>query len=205
MKKFVTYFFQGLLYTAPLAITVYVVIIGVQFMDHLIPFDIPGLGIAVLLAGVTLIGYLTSSYIVESLFDALERLLNRTPLIKLIYSSIRDLLSAFVGKEKRFDQPVLVRISADAELMKLGFITQKDLSRLGIDENLVAVYLPHSYAFSGNLFIVSADRVKPLDANPAEVMKFIVSGGVSLGSENAHPGNEKNAELPSDTSKPKNA
>ena len=61
----------------------------------------------------------------------------------------------------------------------MGFITQKDLSNLGIEKGKVAVYLPHSYNFSGNLFIVPVENITPLDAPPAEVMKFIVTAGVT--------------------------
>ncbi|MCB0397814.1 MAG: DUF502 domain-containing protein [Flavobacteriales bacterium] len=191
MKKIISYFLQGLLYTAPMAITVYAVIIAVQFLDHLLPMDIPGVGIAILLTSITLIGYFTTSYLAQSLIERMENLLTRTPLIKLIYTSIKDLLAAFVGKEKRFDQPVLVKVSKDSALHKLGFITQSDLSALNIDGNMVAVYLPHSYAFSGNLFIVPSEQVTIVSANPAQVMKFIVSGGVS--------GYDELVDKPSDT------
>ncbi|MDA0713786.1 MAG: DUF502 domain-containing protein, partial [Bacteroidetes bacterium] len=103
----------------------------------------------------------------------------RIPLIKTLYTSVSDLLSAFVGDKRRFNRPVLVKLTKMADIEKLGFITSEDLSELGIDGGRIAVYLPHSYAFSGNLFIVPAENVTPLDANAAEVMKFIVSGGVA--------------------------
>ena len=61
---------------------------------------------------------------------------------------------------------------------KPGFITQKDVSKLGL-QGKVGIYFPHSYAFSGNLFFVDTDKVKPFPGNPADIMKFIVSGGVT--------------------------
>ena len=67
----------------------------------------------------------------------------------------------------------------DSDVKKLGFITNKDLSEIGISDDKVAVYLPHSYAFSGNLFIVPKRNVTPIDAKAADIMKFIVSGGVT--------------------------
>ena len=118
----------------------------------------------------------------------LDKLISQAPLVKIIYTSIKDFMSAFVGKERRFTEPVLVKISRDGNLEKMGFITQKDLSNLGIPKGKVAVYLPHSYNFSGNLFIVSVENITPLDAHPAEVMKFIVSAGVtSVDNKNIHP------------------
>ncbi|MCK4699410.1 MAG: DUF502 domain-containing protein, partial [Bacteroidales bacterium] len=96
-----------------------------------------------------------------------------------IYTSIRDLLSAFVGKEKKFNKPVLVRVNTISNLEKMGFLTQEDLSKLGIKENKVAVYFPHSYNFSGEMFIVPVEHITPIKAPSAEVMKIIVSGGVA--------------------------
>ena len=60
----------------------------------------------------------------------------------------------------------------------MGFVTQKTLDELGLSDK-VAVYFPHSYNFSGELYIVPSSRIKPMDIPPAEAMKFVVSGGVS--------------------------
>ncbi len=100
-------------------------------------------------------------------------------MVKVIYTSIKDFMSAFVGKEKRFTEPVLVKVSHDSNLEKMGFVTQRDLRNLGIAGEKVAVYLPHSYNFSGNLFIVPVENITPINAPPAEVMKFIVTAGLT--------------------------
>ena len=107
-------------------------------------------------------------------------LMEKTPLLNLIYTSIRDLLSAFMGKEKKFNQPVLVKVNIISDLEKVGFITQRDLSDFGIKDK-VSVYFPHSYNFSGEMFIVPVEQVKPLNIPPSEAMKFVVSGGVAKG------------------------
>jgi len=181
LRKLTTYFVNGLLIITPLFITGLIVYRLFEFFDGLIVFENkwPGAGIAMLLGIILLIGILFTRFIPNPLQLWFDPLLERAPLIKTIYSSIKDLTSAFVGKKKRFNRPVMVRVSKDAEVFKLGFITDDDLSHLGLDEHMVAVYLPHSYAFSGNLFIVPAAHVTPLDINPADMMKFIVSGGVS--------------------------
>jgi uncharacterized membrane protein len=88
-------------------------------------------------------------------------------------------MSAFVGEKRRFNRPVLVKLIEGSEIKKLGFITREDLTEFDINEDHIAVYLPHSYNFSGNLYIVEKRNVTVLDANAAEVMKFIVSGGVT--------------------------
>jgi len=102
----------------------------------------------------------------------------KIPIINLLFTSLKDILSAFVGKERKFSNPALVKINHLTNLEKLGFITQEDLSKIGVKDKKVAVYFPHSYNFSGELFIVPAEQVTPLDLPSSEIMKFIVSGGV---------------------------
>jgi uncharacterized membrane protein len=178
-SRALSYFMRGLLYTGPLAITGYIIYNLFIFLDNVIPIDIPGLGLLSLLAFITIVGLVGSTFIARPIENYFSRLLDRAPLIKTIYSAISDLLSAFVGEKKRFNKPVLVRLTRSADIEKLGFITSEDLSELGIEKGRIAVYLPHSYNFSGNLYIVPVENVTLLDANASEVMKFIVSGGVT--------------------------
>lgn len=173
------YFLQGVLLLVPVAATMYVIVNAFLYIDGIIPLDIPGLGLLTLLVVITLFGVLTSTVLVQPFIYWGNQLLKNAPLVKSIYSAVKDLLSAFVGQEKRFDQPVLVKLYEGAMVQKLGFMTSDDLSELGIPSGKVAVYLPHSYAFSGNLFIVPAESITLIDAKAADVMKFIVSGGVT--------------------------
>ncbi len=187
MKRLLRYFFQGLLYIAPLGITIYVLYKSFIFLDGLFkPFlydylqiNIPGLSLVIVFLLVALLGLLGQTIIARPIKRILNHFINKAPLVKVIYSSIRDLLSAFVGKEKKFNQPVLVKVNPISELEKLGFITQNDVSKLGVEGDKVAVYFPHSYNFSGELFIVPAKNVKKINAPSADIMKFIVSGGVA--------------------------
>lgn len=186
-KKALYYFFQGLLYVAPITLTVWGLIaifdwidgLLIEYIDKLLDRHIPGLGILVLLLVITLAGLLGSTLIFRPFMALMESLFTKTPLIKIIYTSVKDLVSAFVGQKKRFTEPVMVKIGKGYDLEKIGFITNKDLTFLGIPEQKVAVYLPHSYAWSGNLFIVPVENVRPIDASATEVMKFIISAGVT--------------------------
>lgn len=178
-KKLIGYFFQGILIVVPLSITIYVFYLTFEFIDNLIVFDIPGLGFLVILGGVTFIGVLGKFFITEPIVAFFTKLLDKTPLVNLIYKSVKDLLSAFVGTEKKFNRPALVKINKSADVERLGFITQNDLSDLGIKGKKIAIYLPSSYGILGELYIVPAENVTPIEANSTEVMKFIVSGGVS--------------------------
>ncbi|MBI2069868.1 MAG: DUF502 domain-containing protein [Elusimicrobia bacterium] len=178
MRKLAGYFFQGLLLVGPFAATVYILYVTVSFLDGLLPVGLPGLGLLIIIGLITLLGYLGSLFIARPFITLFEKIVEKTPLVKIIYTAVKDLMTAFVGEKKRFSEPVLVTVGKDSGLQKLGFITQKDLSDLGI-KGKVAVYLPHSYNFSGNLFIVPKENVMPLDISGAEIMKFIVSGGVT--------------------------
>lgn len=141
------------------------------------PMYIPGLGILTVLLIILLAGIVVTNFITEPIRNWFIRWLNRLPLFNFLYSSIKDLTEAFVGDEKKFNEPVIVEVN-ETGLKKIGFLTQKDLSKLGL-EGQVAVYFPFSYSFAGQLVIVNSDRVKPLKMNGSEAMKFVVSGGVT--------------------------
>ena len=178
-SKFLKYFFKGLLVLAPITITLYIIIFALNWLDGLIPaVNVPGLGLLIVLAGITLVGYLTSTIVIKSIFEYFERGVLKIPLISLIYSSLKELMGAFVGEQKKFNKPVVVFMDRENGIQRLGFITQDDLSNLGLHD-MVSVYLPHSYNFSGNFYIVPQSNVKPIDVSRTHFMKFIVSGGVT--------------------------
>ncbi|HYG38302.1 MAG TPA: DUF502 domain-containing protein [Cytophagales bacterium] len=178
MRLFLKYFFQGLLYVAPIGITLYMVVALIAWIDSLLLINIPGLGFLIIVTFITMLGYFGSHFLAQPVIDGLESVVKKIPLLGLVYTSIKDLTSAFVGKKKKFNQPVLVNLAKDSTIQRLGFVTQPDLSRLGLMDK-VAVYFPHSYNISGNLFIVPREQVTPVKANGADLMKFIVSGGVA--------------------------
>ena len=186
MKRIVNYFFQGLLYIAPFGITAYIIYVLFSFTDNLLEgilkkylgIDIPGLGLVFIFFFLVLVGIIGSSILARPFKIFFNRLIEKAPLLKFIYSALNDLFSAFVGKERKFKKPVIVLVNPIFNLEKLGFITEEDLSKLDEKEK-VAVYFPHSYNFSGELFIVPKNQVRSIDVNPAVVMKFIVSGGAT--------------------------
>lgn len=185
MKRLVGYFFQGFLYIAPLGVTAYILYQVFVLVDEpvrelevlLFGTHIPGIGLLSVVAVLTLFGWLGSTIIATPLRGFIRKVIERTPLIGAIEGTVRELLSAFFAKERKFSQPVLVQMSGVTDLEKLGFITQEDLAELGLREK-VAVYFPHSYNFSGELFIVPRERVRTVDIPAQEAMKFIVSGGL---------------------------
>jgi len=186
MKRLVNYFLQGILYLAPLSITAYIIYSAFMFMDGLLQkyleqffeIKIPGLGFLTLVIFLIFIGFIGKTIIADPLKIIFQNIIKNIPLLNFVYTAIKDLFSAFVGKEKKFNKPVLVQMSGNSELEKLGFITEQNLEILNeIDK--VAVYFPHSYNFSGELFIVPKTAIKKLDVNSSEMMKFIVSAGLT--------------------------
>jgi uncharacterized membrane protein len=177
-KRILRYFFSGTLFIVPLVATGYFIFVSFTWLDDLLNLPYPGLGFAIILIAITAFGYLTTNYAFRTFTQWFDRGMNKIPLIKLIYSALQDLLNAFVGEKKKFNKPVLVEINRENHLYQIGFITQSDLSELGLND-MVSVYLPHSYAFSGLHYVISRDRVTPLDVSGTVAMKYIVSGGVS--------------------------
>lgn len=181
--KLLTYFLRGLLLVAPAAITIYIFVGIVRFADSLIPGAYPGLGLAIILSFILTIGIFSYSIFFKHVLDWLDEWMMRAPLTKMIYSSIKDLFGAFMGEKKMFNQPVMVLFFKETEIYKIGFVTQTDLTEFGL-KNMVAVYFPMSYNFSGNLYLVPKENIKPIEGvGSADALKFVVSGGVTGFSE----------------------
>lgn len=176
MNWIVKNFLRGLIIVVPIALTIYLVYEAFTRIDRLLDLKTPGLGFAVTIVGVIAVGALASNIVGRSLLRLTEGIFTRMPLVRLIYASIRDLLEAFVGDKKRFNQPVTVSLTE--ELRAVGFVTQDDLGFLSLPGS-VAVYLPFSYSMAGTLVVVPRTRVQALGIDSASAMAFVVSGGVS--------------------------
>ena len=193
LKTIFGFFLQGLLYIVPVVVTVYVVIKVVRYVAdliHSIPYvsnyvgqhDIIACGVVILIVLVCLAGWLMPIVLSTPIAGLMHRVLNSTPLVGIIYSSVRDLMSAFVGKKKKFGQPVIVSMDNMDIVHRIGFVTQEDMKSITGDVcgEMVSVYLPSSYGLLGDLIIVPRDKVRIIEGNSAEIMKFVVSGGVSV-------------------------
>ncbi|HEU4563589.1 MAG TPA: DUF502 domain-containing protein [Gemmatimonadaceae bacterium] len=186
MRRLTRYFLQGLVLVAPIAITLYVCWLVFTRIDRWLGVPYPGVGFVATIALVTLVGFLASNLLTRGIVGAVEQVMSRLPFVRLLYSSTRDLLNAFVGERRRFDVPVLVTLAPGSELRAFGFVTRESLALLGL-EGHVAVYLPQSYNFAGNLLVCPSRLVERLDVESSEMMAFIVSGGVTgLAPRGAH-------------------
>ncbi|WP_417611190.1 DUF502 domain-containing protein [Owenweeksia hongkongensis] len=179
MKSLIKYFLQGLLYVVPITVTLYVIYEAFMMIDGLIPIQIPGLGLLIVVIFITVMGVVGRHLISDKIIDLFEGTLKRAPLINVIYTAVKDLLNAFVGDKKSFKKPVVVKLFENSEVRRLGFITNENFRDLTDSNDLITVYLPHSYNISGNVFLVPASYVEPLNVNPSDLMKYTVSGGVT--------------------------
>jgi uncharacterized membrane protein len=177
--KLFSYFVRGLLLLAPVYLTGSILFSVFDKIDQQFYFYFRGTGIAIMIGVVVLVGFIGSTFIAVPVFKLFEDWMQKLPFVRLIYFSLKDLINAFVGDKKKFDKPVIMVLNKENNIFKLGFITQENLESLDITDKLISVYCPHSYAFSGETFLVPVENVKLINASTSEVMKFIVSGGIS--------------------------
>ena len=194
MRYLIKYFLRGLLIVVPAAATIWILYKVFGFVDGLVrlpeeqwevplvgwkvpgvTLSFPGSGVLLTVALVTVIGMLGSNIFTRQLFTFSERLFNRMPGVKQVYNAIKDLIEALVSEDKKFDKPVLLTLANEVEV--IGFVTRESLEDLGLEEK-IAVYVPQSYNFAANLIVVPKERVRSLELPPADVMAFVVSGGV---------------------------
>ncbi|KQC02174.1 DUF502 domain-containing protein [Pedobacter sp. Hv1] len=189
-RAILNYLIKGLLIVVPIALSIFIVVWAVTTVDSWLninnilgvdPFtganrNIPGLGLGLVIAIILVAGIIVTNFVTEPMYNWFQRTMNRLPLLNFIFSSIKDLTEAFVGDEKKFNNPVLVEV--EGNLKRIGFLTQNDLSKIDLPGDVI-VYFPFSYSFAGQVYVVSKEKIKPLNMSAADAMKLVVSGGVS--------------------------
>ena len=189
-KALLNYLIKGLLIVLPIGLSIFIVIWAVTTVDSWVNVNnilgvnpvtgesqnIPGLGLVLVVGIILMAGIFVTYFVTEPMYNWFQRMMDKLPIVKFIYSSIKDLTEAFVGDEKKFSHPVLVEV--EGGMKRIGFLTQNDLSKLGLPGDAI-VYFPFSYSFAGQVYVVSKEKIKPLNMNAADAMKLVVSGGVS--------------------------
>jgi uncharacterized membrane protein len=186
MKRIAKYFFNGLIFIVPLILTLYIIYASFtsvdEFIQHYsvkyITIKIPGAGIIAMIIAITIVGFVANSFIFKPFHKLIDKIFRNIPLINILYTSIKDMLMAFMGDDKKYDKPVLVLMNKETKVYKIGFMTADDLSRLGI-RDLVAVYFTHAFTFSGELYLVDKENITPLNISSTEAMQLSLSGGVT--------------------------
>ncbi|MES2447219.1 MAG: DUF502 domain-containing protein [Bacteroidota bacterium] len=189
-RALLNYLIKGLLIVVPIALSIFIVVWAVTTVDSWLNINnifgvnpltgenrnIPGLGLGLVLFIILVAGVVVTNFVTEPMYNWFQRTMNRLPLLNFIFSSIKDLTEAFVGDEKKFNNPVLVE--AESGIKRIGFLTQNDLSKLDLPGDAI-VYFPFSYSFAGQVYVVSKEKITPLKMSASEAMKLVVSGGVS--------------------------
>lgn len=189
-QRLLYFLIKGTLVTVPVAGAIFLIIWIVASLDNALnitqhfleddqghPLYIPGIGILTVIVLLILIGLIFTTLVTEPIKNWLSRTVKRIPLFNTLYSSIKDFTEAFVGDAKKFNEPVLVKVN-DMGLKKVGFLTQKDLSKIGLEDEVI-VYFPYSYSFAGQIVVVESKYVTRLNMSATDAMKLVVSGGVS--------------------------
>ena len=183
-----TYILRGTFIIAPLFFTFYALWMILGKIDYpvqeifysIFKFRIPGIGLITVFLLLILVGYLGTSILMDKVFKGLESLILKLPIVKEIYKAIRDVIGAFASDKKKFEKPVLVKVGEG--IHRIGYITTEDLTDFDITSNLVSVYFPLSYAFTGELLLVDKSLLSPLDTRDVkDLMKFVISGGIVHG------------------------
>jgi uncharacterized membrane protein len=196
-KKLLQYFLQGLLILAPITITLWAITSAFMFIDGILPNIIHsvapslmedkngniqhfpwGIGFILIIGCAIIVGYISTSFIVNKIVSGFDQLLHKTPGIKFIYSTLKDFFEAFAGEKKKFTNNVLVNVD-DNDVWRIGFVTRDDMHEFGF-KDYVAVYIPMAYSVAGNVYIIPKERIRPItNISAAQTMKFAVSGGVT--------------------------
>lgn len=192
-----SYFLTGILVSAPLAITVYLAIELVRFIDEKVnalipkeynpatylPFGIPGFGILILLIGLFLVGVISSGFIGTALLKGLNKAISKMPVISGLYNGLQKILETVVGggQNKAFREAVLVQYPREG-LWTIAFITgdvysgiQKHFKK----EKMVSIYVPTTpNPTSGFLIFVNRKNIIPLKLRVDDAWKIIISTGI---------------------------
>jgi len=185
MKKFVTYFFKGILILVPIVLTIYIVVIVFQLTDSILGryfvalgIKIPGLGLLTTIVLIILVGFLGTQVASGRIFNYIDGLFGKLPLIKIIYNTIKDIMNALLGRKSSFAKVVMIDLPGGDDIKILGFITKEDLEIFGLQDH-IAVYILQSMQWAGFTLLVPKSQVQELDVKPDEALKFIVSAGIS--------------------------
>ncbi len=178
LRSLSKYFVSGLLFFIPAVVTLYLFYAAFMKLDDLLGVSIPGLGLLITVAFITMLGFLASNFLTGWFFKGMDWLFEHIPMVKILYKGIKDVTRSLVGDKKTFTHPVLVAVSEHSDIRMVGFVTDESMEELGL-KDLVAVYLPQSYNFAGNLIMVPRERVTPIDAEGSEVLAFVLSGGMA--------------------------
>ncbi len=195
MQRIRAYFFAGILVTAPIAITFYLALLFINFVDAKItplipaqynpetylPFALPGLGLAVLFLGLTFVGMLMASFLGRLFTRISEGLLNRMPVVRSIYNAVKQILETVLAQQSNaFREAVLVEYPRRG-IWAIAFITGRTEGEVQniTEDDCTNIFLPTTpNPTSGFLLFVPREDLIPLNMSVEEAIKMVISGGI---------------------------
>ena len=207
LRQLLKFFIQGVIILAPIAITVWAAVTAFNFVDGLLPNlihnlfpsllgvddqgnprRIPGLGFVIMISFIILVGWVSSNFLMGSMLHFFDQWMERTPVIKFIYTSTKDFFEAFAGDKRKFNRAVLAGVFSE-DVWIVGFLTDEEMAKFELGAEHVAVYVPQAYNFAGQLYLLPRARVRHIEQiTSGEAMKYAVTGGVvDLEAERTQP------------------
>jgi uncharacterized membrane protein len=195
MKSILKNFLNGILTIVPIILVVYVIYKTFMFLDsllgnilrqHLQDRYIPGIGLLTTLLLITFLGWLSTRFISGSIIRLIDKLLEKIPFVKTIYSVIKDTVHSFLGEKKSFSKVAMVTVPGTG-MKSLGFVTTENLEAFCQPlSGHIAVYIPQTFQVAGFTFLIPKEDVVILDVKPEDAMKFILSGGMTSKNNDLH-------------------
>lgn len=179
-RRILWYFLQGLIILAPIAVTAYALYWVFENVDSILrPYiNIPGIGFAIILVFIILVGWISTQFFIGSLINLFDHWMDKTPVVKFIYTSTKDFFEAFGGEKKKFSHPILANVFGE-NVWVVGFLTDEELQKFDLGAEMVSIYIPQAYHWAGQLYVLPRSKVKKIDKiNAGETMKYAVTGGV---------------------------
>ena len=188
MKAIIKSFINGLLTIVPIILVIYILVRVFNFLDSILgnvlkPYMkqdyIPGVGILATLVLITFLGWLSTRFFTGKIINLIDRLLERIPFVKTLYTVIKDTFQSFLGEKKSFSKVALVTMPGTS-MKVIGFVTSEEVEEVIHSlKDHVAVYVPQTFQVAGFTFLIPKEEIEWLDIKPEEAMKFVLSGGVS--------------------------
>jgi len=188
------YFLAGLLLTAPIGITLYVAWLVMDYVDSAVtglipaaynpntylPFSIPGFGLIILVAVLTLIGFLTANFLGRMMVRLGERIVARLPVIRSFYSAVKQIFETVFSKQTQSFREVVLVEYPRKEMWALGLVIAKSAPEIQAKapEELFSVFIPTMSFTSGYLVFLARKDMITLDMTVEECLKMVVSGGI---------------------------
>lgn len=180
LRKLFRYFIQGIIVLAPIGVTAWAIYWLFDKVDNILrPFvNIPGLGFVIILVFIVLVGWVSTQFFVGSMINLFDSWMDRTPVVKFLYTSTKEFFEAFGGEKKKFSHPILANVFSQ-DVWVVGFLTDEELEKFELGAEMVSIYIPQAYHWAGQLYVLPRNKITRIDGlSPGETMKYAVTGGV---------------------------